>query len=327
MEKADNRSGGVGDESAIITPKVYGNVKQEKFIPVVNEYSEQRQPYLPHYLASRMYADLVEFDRGYLELLHNILGEDIKKDMEKKTEADKKEKVNDDIRLFSEPTPFFDYRFRKAFPGINGLKEFNVPSEGVDRLEILLREPLNRECEKMTDPIWWFRGGSNLDIRKFKRLSGTKFLMNSDEIEVKKVIAYASSFYFRKFVYVEAYPEKTCGAYGEINQEHVDEMVKLSGEYHEEYALYKGHVITRAEYDDGAAVIDGKVEDCCGEAELRVRYLTPYNFIICAKWNPLNENMYDGMVKKILNGMLNGTNTIDELVDLCEKAPRHKMDM
>lgn len=73
-EKADNRTGGVGDESAIITSQIYGSVQQEKFIPVVNEYDENGRPFLPNYLASRMYADLTDFERGYSELLCNIVG-------------------------------------------------------------------------------------------------------------------------------------------------------------------------------------------------------------------------------------------------------------
>ena len=36
--------------------------------------------------------------------------------------------------------------------------------------------------------------------------------------------------------------------------------------------------MTRAEYDDGATVIDGKVVDLNGKAKLRIRYITPYNF-------------------------------------------------
>ena len=72
-EKADSRVGGVGDESTIITSQVYGSVRQEKFIPVVNEYDEKGKPFLPNYLASRMYADLTNFERGYKELLSNIL--------------------------------------------------------------------------------------------------------------------------------------------------------------------------------------------------------------------------------------------------------------
>jgi len=36
-------------------------VQQGKFIPVVNEYDESDKPFLPNYLASRMYADLTVF--------------------------------------------------------------------------------------------------------------------------------------------------------------------------------------------------------------------------------------------------------------------------
>ena len=72
-EKADGRFGGVGDESAIITPHMVGNVQQEKFIPIVNEYDENGKPFLPNYLASRMYADLTDFEKGYKELLYNCI--------------------------------------------------------------------------------------------------------------------------------------------------------------------------------------------------------------------------------------------------------------
>lgn len=73
-EKADSRVGGVGDESAIITSQIYGSVTQEKFIPVVNEFDENGNPYLPNYLASRMYANLTDFEKGYRELLSNCRG-------------------------------------------------------------------------------------------------------------------------------------------------------------------------------------------------------------------------------------------------------------
>lgn len=320
-EKADSRTGGVGDESAIITPQVYGNARQEKFIPIVKEYDEGGSPYLPNYLATRMYANLVDFDKGYKELLENIVG--MANDIVKKENKSDSEDISD----FRDSTSFFDYRMKKAFPGVRGIKEFSNSKECVDRLEILLRSPLNKSQQGMVDPIWWFRGGSNLDINSFKRLSSTKFLMGVDEIEVKRIIVYASNYYFRKFIYVESYPEKSVGIYGEIDKTAIDKWIQQYGEYHEEYAVFKDNVITREEYDDGAAVINGQVEDTKGEAELRIRYLTPYNFIICAKWNPLNNRVYDSGIEKILNGMLTGENDINELVKLVEKLPRHKMDI
>lgn len=67
-EKANNREGGVGDETVIISPEMYGHEKQEKFIPIVAEYDENNEPYLPAYLKARIYIDLsndMDFETGY----------------------------------------------------------------------------------------------------------------------------------------------------------------------------------------------------------------------------------------------------------------------
>lgn len=75
-EKADDRTGGVGTETQIITPNLYSNEKQEKFIPIVVERDELNEPYLPIYLKSRKYIDFSKvehFENSYEELLRNIL--------------------------------------------------------------------------------------------------------------------------------------------------------------------------------------------------------------------------------------------------------------
>lgn len=324
-EKADFRSGGVGDESAIITSQIYGNVRQEKFIPVVNEYDEQGKPYLPNYLASRMYIDLTVFDKGYKELLSNILGENQKETFEEKEELEETIKSSD-IDNFNAPTSFFDYRFGKAFPGVRGLKEFNDSEECIERLEILLQQPLNKNKMNMSDPIWWLRGSSNNEIPSFERLDKTRILIDDKQLDVKKVIVYASPTYYKKFVYVETKPEEATGLYEKPSKEQIDYWVEHIGSYFEEYAVYKDKLIKRTEYDDGAAIIDGKVVDLENRAKIRTRYLTPYNFLICAKWNPLNETKYDSKVEKILYGILKGTHTIKDLTDFCNKLPRHHLD-
>ena len=72
-EKANDHKGGVGDETAIITPQVYGKTDQNKFIPVVMERDEENQPYLPIYLKSRMYEDLSsETEESYRSLVQTI---------------------------------------------------------------------------------------------------------------------------------------------------------------------------------------------------------------------------------------------------------------
>jgi hypothetical protein len=77
-EKANSRTGGVGDETAIITSEVYGKTNQQKFIPVVFETDEENQPYMPVYLKSRLYILLPnDNEEAYEQLLRNLHGEPI----------------------------------------------------------------------------------------------------------------------------------------------------------------------------------------------------------------------------------------------------------
>lgn len=74
-EKANDRSGGVGTETMIISAKVYESTIQEKFIPIVVERDEEGQEFLPTYLGSRIYIDLSEessFEENYEQLLRQI---------------------------------------------------------------------------------------------------------------------------------------------------------------------------------------------------------------------------------------------------------------
>lgn len=57
-EKADKREGGVGTETQIISPEIYSNQDQNKFVAVISEKDENGNPYLPTYYKSRIYIDL-----------------------------------------------------------------------------------------------------------------------------------------------------------------------------------------------------------------------------------------------------------------------------
>ena len=73
--KANARTGGVGDETVIISSEVYGQMKQEKFIPVIAELDEEGNPYVPTYIKSRIYINLSneeEYEKEYEKLLRNI---------------------------------------------------------------------------------------------------------------------------------------------------------------------------------------------------------------------------------------------------------------
>lgn len=75
-KKANDRSGGVGDETVIISPEIYSQMKQEKFIPIVFEVDEEGRAYIPHYLKTRIYIDFTteddQYEIEYEKLIRNI---------------------------------------------------------------------------------------------------------------------------------------------------------------------------------------------------------------------------------------------------------------
>ena len=77
-DKANGRTGGVGTETQIITPEVYNNCKQEKFIPVVMESYH----YIPKYLKGRLAISYLcenQSDEDFHNLLNVIYDRQVNK--------------------------------------------------------------------------------------------------------------------------------------------------------------------------------------------------------------------------------------------------------
>lgn len=75
--KANEKHGGVGTETQIISPSIYDNVAQEKFIPIIATVDSDGRPYIPIFLSGRMYIDLSSndhYEANYLKLIRNIHG-------------------------------------------------------------------------------------------------------------------------------------------------------------------------------------------------------------------------------------------------------------
>jgi hypothetical protein len=226
------------------------------------------------------------------------------------------------------PTIFFANRFSGAFPGVRGIYWFTDGKQGLDRLQLLLKEPIAFEKTvghgTTCDPIWWWRGGSCLSIKVFRRLSDTRCLMDVYELEISKIAVYRSNDYYRSFVYVEVSPDQSTGLYPK-DEATLQRLIEVFGYASEEYGLFQNIPITRACYDDGAAVIDGVVVDTSG-AELRVRYLSTYNFLIASKFSPINLHKFDALSKPLLAEMLSGNDRMEELCDILDRLPRHECD-
>lgn len=77
--KADNKSGGVGIETQIISNKVYNDVEQSKFIPIIFDRDESGNINIPIYLKTRFYYDLTKSnaEEEYIKLVKQIYGRKI----------------------------------------------------------------------------------------------------------------------------------------------------------------------------------------------------------------------------------------------------------
>ncbi|QTH42033.1 toll/interleukin-1 receptor domain-containing protein [Cohnella sp. LGH] len=74
-EKANQRIGGVGIETQVITNSIYTRVKQEKFIPILAERGEDGAECIPTFMSSLIYIDLSSascYETGYKQLLYTI---------------------------------------------------------------------------------------------------------------------------------------------------------------------------------------------------------------------------------------------------------------
>lgn len=80
-DKADERAGGVGTETTIISQEIYNQIdptaQAQKFVAVITEKDDTGQPYIPAFLKSRIYIDMSEVERygeGFEQLLRWIFG-------------------------------------------------------------------------------------------------------------------------------------------------------------------------------------------------------------------------------------------------------------
>lgn len=186
------------------------------------------------------------------------------------------------------------------------------------RLGKLLEQPLDF---RDGSPIWWWRDG-NLYIHSFKSIGNGLYLMGCEELQIKKIAAVNKGEYYQKFVYVESERMEPTGLYP-VTQEQISAWTEQHGYYWEEYGLYRGEtMVTRAEYDDNAAVINDALVELGGDVELRVRYITPYNFLIAAQESPINNGGFDRRLKDLLNTMLSDDEAIDVLSQEILKLPK-----
>lgn len=250
----------------------------------------------------------LEVEESNLDLNENAQSEDLKLPM-----------------LNGSPVDLFGRRTASAFPGVRGFQWFDNPQESVKRLAILLQKPLTYDLKSggYEHPIWWWRGNSSSQVTEFDVLSDNKCLLDIQELIISRIGVYRSTSHYRDFVYVEVSPDKPTGQYA-FTDEDYKRQIDMFGYASEEYGLFEDQIISRREYDDGAAVIDGEIVETVGRQKLRLRYLSKYNFIIAAHDSPINMTELDDTFEKLLNRMLENDQEMELIIEIVEKLRKPK---
>lgn len=329
IQKANAGIGGVGYEKTICTAEMLRDVKnRRRYIPVVRNVSGEHK--LPTFFGAALYADLS--DGNDSEALRSDLVRALNEIPRTKPELgahpfipvefhshEATEQSEELQSLGRRPVEAFSDRFSQAFPRCRGVQWFDEPDTIADRLNILLQPPLTYEEGHIA---WWWRGHSNLQIEQFGQIEGRHFLMDGKEINVSCIAAVnLRDVYHKKWVYVQTNPDQPTGLYP-VREEDILQRVQNTGYDYEEYGLVDGTLpITRAEYDDGAAIIEGRPVDIRGRAVVRNRYITPYNFLIAPAASPINNPKFDATLESFLNRMLDGEELFDQLSNSIAQLP------
>ena len=211
---------------------------------------------------------------------------------------------------------FFAKRFGRAFPGVREVVWYEDQEEIEERLQrLLLPIPTTPHSA-----LWWLRGSSNMYIYEFSKLGSGVFVLNEKELKIAKMAVVYSNSDRRKFVYMDCEGLPPTGVY-DWYDELIPTTLERGGYCCEEYGEFDGKKVSRQEYDDGAAIVDGKLIDLPVNTNLRTRYLTPYNFIIGPNGSVANKIMNDAEIEQILDDMLRGDRNLDDLIRAMDKLP------
>jgi len=140
---------------------------------------------------------------------------------------------------------------------------------------------------------------------------------------IKRIAVFRSGSYYQNFVYIETNKDEPIGLY-----EHPEDKISNENQIdklREEYGLFNNIPVTRGEYDDGVSEINGQIVNTQG-AELQVRYLAPYNFIISAKFSPYNSDGFCRYSEEYFDNLLLKKIDFSDFIELMSKFPKHAND-
>lgn len=196
----------------------------------------------------------------------------------------------------------FDEIIKKAAPGKSGYTKI------VDPIKIAFIMNLLAQSEDLE--LWWSQGDADCPInQKIRGLDEYTWIIDSGEHRIEELWVKKHYDLGNQFILLQCSPMDSFGIY------------ENSSTNYEEAAWYKDRYITRGEYDDGVAEIDGEVVELGFEAELRTRELERDYLFIASKYNSINVDR--SVVAMVYNDLRTVGNINEQMLKPLDKLRTH----
>jgi serine/threonine-protein kinase len=203
----------------------------------------------------------------------------------------------------------FDKIIRLACPGKMGL------------IRITEREKINYVLGLISENavdlgLWWTQGSSDNHLDgKMRQLDDETWLIDYGEHKVQEIWIKKDDSLDHQYIMLHCAPMPSFGIYGDKEYRY------------EEAAWFMDRYITRQEYDDGVAEIDGKSVELLGRAELRTRELEPDYLFIGTYANPINVDNNRSTVDWVYHAIKDKGLPIEEVLPKLDQLKRHPVSI
>lgn len=236
--------------------------------------------------------------------VYESLQKNIQENNENKQQNKEITTVIEDLEKFNDALSF-------CFPG----KRWLVETEDRTKINKILIE-VNKLIDETN--LWWTQGRSNMSIsNKINKIDEDTWLMDYKEMQIEKIWAYKnpSSIDHQFFIFkTKAMP----------NFEIYDENSSYEWE---EAAWFKDRYISRTEYDDGVAEIDGESVPLDNKAQLRVRNLKEDYYFIATQSHPILLTENDEAVNKVYEKLIEKDLLEESDIQILSKLTRHRISI
>ncbi|QQZ60234.1 protein kinase [Paenibacillus sonchi] len=206
----------------------------------------------------------------------------------------------------------FDEILRSTCPGKTGLIKI-TEKQKIDLIMSRLADQYNKL------KLWWTQGSSDCPIDNIRLIDENIWLFDSSECLIEAIWVKRDHSYDHQYILLQCAAMPPFGIY------------EYYGQKTEEAAWFMDNYITRQEYDDGYAEINGVIEKLSNRAEIRIRELERDFLFVATFANPINVDTHRDNNREIVDNVyhfIKDAGEVDESqLKRLDKLQRHPISV